>query len=231
MQEGRQRRSVLSILSAAGIRRDHESAFSFAPAPVPAWNKISVLPLPVSSDRNLFMCAGFHRTGQTAVKFEHLRHKPPRTLLKERNLLIACSPLRSHVNLATIIRTAGCCGVREVIATGNAKLINHIARDGAEHVLLTTRNSLPPVLRKLRNDGYTLVGLEQTTNSTQLSDYVFAGKTALVVGAEREGLSDRCLALLDAVVEIPVWGMPFSYNVATATSMAMYEYCRQFPDG
>jgi hypothetical protein len=25
--------------------------------------------------------------------------------------------------------------------------------------------------------------------------------------------------------------MPYSYNVATATVMAMYEYCRQYPDG
>ncbi len=165
------------------------------------------------------------------MKFEHIRHKPPRNLLKDRRLLIACSPLRSHVNLSTIIRTAGCCGVREIIATGNARLINRIARDGAEQVLLTTRNSLPPVLRTLRQEGYALVGLEQTTHSTPLSHHVFSAQTALVVGAEREGLSDECLALLDAVVEIPVWGMPFSHNVATATAMAMYEYCRQFPDG
>jgi tRNA G18 (ribose-2'-O)-methylase SpoU len=165
------------------------------------------------------------------VKFEHIRHKPPQKLLRERELLIACSPLRSHVNLSTIIRTAGCCGVREVIATGNAKLIGRIARAGAEYVVLTTRNTLPPVLKKLKQEGYSLVGLEQTTHSTPLSAYSFAAKTALVIGSEREGLSDECLALLDAVVEIPVWGMPFSYNVATATSMAMYEYCRQFPDG
>jgi len=25
--------------------------------------------------------------------------------------------------------------------------------------------------------------------------------------------------------------MPYSYNVATATSMALYEYCRQYPAG
>ena len=38
-------------------------------------------------------------------------------------------------------------------------------------------------------------------------------------------------AMLDDVVEIPVWGMPYSYNVATATAMALYEYCRQYPAG
>ena len=145
--------------------------------------------------------------------------------------MIACCPLRSHVNLSTIIRTAGCSGVRDVIATGAAKLVNKITRDGAEHVTLTVRNSLPPVLRELKQQGFTLVGLEQTTNSTLLCEYAFPRESVIVVGSEREGLSDACLALLDAVVENPVWGMPYSYNVATATSLAIYEYCRQHPDG
>lgn len=165
------------------------------------------------------------------LKFEHIRHKPPVELKEERPLIVACSPLRSHANLSTIFRTAGCCGVGEIIATGNAKLVGKIARDGAEQVKLTTKNSLPPVLKKLKTEGYTLVGLEQTTNSTRLCDYHFPKKTAIVVGSEREGLSDECLVLLDAVVEIPVWGLPYSYNVATATSMALYEYCRQYPTG
>ena len=126
---------------------------------------------------------------------------------------------------------AGCSGVKEVIATGNAKIKSSIARDSTDNVKLTVKNSLPPVLKKLKKEGYKLVGLEQTTNSTTLAEYEFPKKTAIVVGAEREGLTQECLDLLDAVVEIPVWGMPFSYNVATATSLAIYEYCRQFPNG
>ena len=177
------------------------------------------------------MSANESEEGRVILNFEHIRHKLPRELLEKRQIVVACSPLRSHVNLSTIFRTAGCCGVQEIIATGNAKLIGKIARDGADHVKLTLRNSLPPVLKVLKSEGFTLVGLEQTTNSTPLLDYPFPKKTALIVGSEREGLSDSCLALLDAVVEIPVWGMPFSYNVATATSMALYEYCRQHPDG
>ena len=165
------------------------------------------------------------------MKFEHVRHKPPRALRRERELVVACSPLRSHVNLSAIFRTAGCCGIRKIIATGNVKLIEKVARDGVNEVELVVRNSLPPVLEKLKRDGYVLVGLEQTTHSTLLSDYSFHKKSVLVVGSEREGLADACLALLDAVVEIPVWGLPYSYNVATATSIAMYEYCRQHLDG
>jgi tRNA G18 (ribose-2'-O)-methylase SpoU len=87
------------------------------------------------------------------------------------------------------------------------------------------------VLKQFRDDGYRMVGLEQTTSSSCLYDYAFAQKTALVVGAEREGLSQEELNSLDDVVEIPVYGQPYSYNVATATTMAVYEYCKQYPSG
>jgi tRNA G18 (ribose-2'-O)-methylase SpoU len=163
------------------------------------------------------------------VAFEQVRHRPPAPLDAPRELVVACAPLRSNVNLSTILRTAGCCAVERVIACGNPRIDRTIARDGAESVRLEVRNSLPPVLRTLRSEGYRLVGLEQTTNSTSLHAYAFGRRTALVIGNERAGLSEDELALLDDVVEIPVWGLPYSYNVATATAMALYEYCRQFP--
>ncbi|MFN9626519.1 MAG: TrmH family RNA methyltransferase [Planctomycetota bacterium] len=71
--------------------------------------------------------------------------------------------------------------------------------------------------------------MEQTTGSTCLYEYRFSERTALIVGAEREGLSQDELDQLDDVIEIPVYGQPFSFNVATATTMAVYEYCKQFP--
>ena len=118
-----------------------------------------------------------------------------------------------------------------MICTGPAKLERKIARDGADTVRLETHRTLPPVLDTLREDGYRLIGLEQTSNSQSLHHYEFARRTALVIGNERAGLTEDILARLDDVVEIPVWGLPYSYNVATATAMALYEYCRQYPDG
>jgi tRNA G18 (ribose-2'-O)-methylase SpoU len=115
--------------------------------------------------------------------------------------------------------------------TGNATLISKIARDGAEELEVSIHRSLAPVLHKLRSDGYRLVGLEQTTNSTSMHGYSFARRSVLVVGNERTGLTPEILELLDDVVEIPVYGLPHSFNAATAASMALYEYCRQFPHG
>ena len=163
------------------------------------------------------------------MPFEQVRHRPPAPLAAPRELVVACAPLRSNVNLSAIVRTAGCCAVSRVIACGNPRLDRTVARDGAESVGLEVRNSLPPVLRTLRAEGYRLVGLEQTTNSTSLHSYRFVARTALVIGNERADLAPEALDLLDDCVEIPVWGLPYSYNVATATAMTLYEYCRQFP--
>jgi tRNA G18 (ribose-2'-O)-methylase SpoU len=164
-------------------------------------------------------------------EFAHERHKPLRQLARPRELVIVCAPLRSNVNLSRIVRAAACCGLDRIVCIGPAKLDRKIARDGADSVRIETHRTLPPVLDVLQADGYRLVGLEQTTNSRDLHDYAFTRRMALVIGNERSGLTDDVLRRLDDVVEIPVWGLPYSYNVATATAMALYEYCKQFPEG
>ena len=162
---------------------------------------------------------------------EHIRHKSPTPLEQPRELVIACLPLRSGVNLSRIARAAGCCGVTRIVAAGRAKLDPQVARDAVETITLDNPRTLGPALERLRGEDYQIVGLEQTSDSVSLHEFSFLRRTALVIGNERAGISDELLPLLDVAVEIPVWGLPHSYNVATATGMAMYEYCRQFPRG
>ncbi|MCO6458474.1 MAG: RNA methyltransferase [Pirellulaceae bacterium] len=159
------------------------------------------------------------------------RHKPLTTLDRPRELIVACPQFRSGVNLSRIVRTASCCGVERMVVSGRAKVDPEIARDGAERVRLEVHRSLGPALKKLRGEGYKLVGLEQTSNAQCLYEFRFPQRAVLVLGHERQGISDELLALLDLVVEIPVYGLPYSHNVATAAAMAMYEYCRQYPRG
>lgn len=169
-------------------------------------------------------------------KSHQQRHKPPTVLERPRELIVACAPMRSNVNLSRIVRTAGCCGVRQVICCGTAKIIDKIARDSVDEssplaVEVRVHRTLLPPLRELKASGYRLVGLEQMADSTSLFDYRFERRSVLVVGNERTGLEDELLRQLDDVVEIPVYGLPHAYNAATAASMALYEFCRQFPAG
>ena len=163
--------------------------------------------------------------------FTQQRHKPPSQLQRPRELIVACPPMRSNVNLSRIVRTAGCCGVRRMICCGNAKVIEKIARETGDSPTIEIHRTLPPVLKKLREGGRELVGLEQTADSRSLFEFRFKRKTVLVVGNERLGVPEEVLRLLDHTVEIPVYGLPYSHNAATAATMALYEYCRQYPTG
>jgi tRNA G18 (ribose-2'-O)-methylase SpoU len=163
--------------------------------------------------------------------FVQERHKPPAVLARPRELVVACPPMRSNVNLSRIARTASCCGVRRMICSGNARLIAEIVRDTGGFLEIETHRTLGPVLKRLRQEGYQLTGLEQTTGSESLFGFSFPRKSVLVIGNERIGIDPEELRLLDHVVEIPVYGLPYSHNAATAAAMALYEYCRQYPEG
>ena len=159
--------------------------------------------------------------------FEHIRHKPPSPRTHPHQLVIVCPSLRSRVNLSRIIRVAGCFGITRVIAARPYSVDRNVARDAADLVQVESRGALLPVLRRLSQEGYHLVGLEQATHSRSLFEFDFPRKTALVLGHERHGIPADQLETLDTVVEIPVYGQPLSYNVASAATMAIYEYCRQ----
>ena len=55
-------------------------------------------------------------------------------------------------------------------------------------------------------------------SSHNIHHFVFKHRTVLVIGNERLGINDEILNQLDHVVEIPVWGLPHSYNAASAAT-------------
>ncbi|MCD4653582.1 TrmH family RNA methyltransferase [bacterium] len=163
--------------------------------------------------------------------FAHQRHKIPTKLDLPRELIVACVPMRSNVNISQIARTASACAVEKMIICGAASLIPKIARDATSVLSISTHRSLSPVLKKLKQDCYRIVGIEQASNSQNIHHFAFERRTVLVIGNERLGINDEILTQLDDVIEIPVWGLPHSYNAGSAANMALYEYCRQFPEG
>lgn len=72
-------------------------------------------------------------------------------------------------------------------------------------------------------DGFTIVALEQTTNSTPLHAFTFPRRTCLVVGNERTGIPAEVLHLVDECVEIPQFGRVRSLNVHVSGSIAIWK--------
>ncbi len=91
-------------------------------------------------------------------EFVHQRHKFPTRLTQPRELIVACVPMRSNVNISQIARTASACAVGKMIICGNASLISKIARDATSELCVSTHRSLSPVLKKLNKTAIASLG-------------------------------------------------------------------------
>lgn len=87
--------------------------------------------------------------------------------------------------------------------------------------------SIKVFLEKKRREGFSILGLEQTANSTALDNFIFPNKTVLVLGREKEGIPVDIIHALDACVEIPQLGIIRSLNVHVSGAIALWEYTRQ----
>lgn len=81
-------------------------------------------------------------------------------------------------------------------------------------------------LTRMKQNGYTVVGLEQTADSVSLPEFEFPKKTVLVLGAERTGIPMDLLSVVEHSVEIPQWGVVRSLNVHVSGAIAIYSYVR-----
>jgi 23S rRNA (guanosine2251-2'-O)-methyltransferase len=103
---------------------------------------------------------------------------------------------------------------------------NQIAKTGIKlvpHVPWEHRENISEVLAELQAKGVQITSLEQTDESKSYQDAKYEFPVALVLGHERAGITDEVLAQSDQVVEIPMYGLGNSLNIATALAVIGYE--------
>jgi tRNA G18 (ribose-2'-O)-methylase SpoU len=84
------------------------------------------------------------------------------------------------------------------------------------------------VIGRLRGDGYQIVAVEQAHGSTSYTEGgIYRPPLCLVLGHERAGLPPAALHSADLWVELPVYGMANSLNVAMACALVGFEILRQ----
>lgn len=147
--------------------------------------------------------------------------------------------IRSTHNVGSIFRTCEGFGVEKIILSGYSpypsitndprlphireKLTSQIHKTalGAETMVKFDYHETPP-LAELREQGYSIVGLEQDGSSITLPDYSPPDKVALLLGEEVEGLTSELRTHCDTLVEIPMFGKKESFNVSVATGIVLY---------
>lgn len=95
------------------------------------------------------------------------------------------------------------------------------------YVPWTYRQDALEVIRERKEAGDRIVVLEQARGSVAPHEANLRGPLCVVLGHERQGVDRRILAEADLVLELPVWGMANSINVAMSLAIVGYEAARQ----
>lgn len=98
---------------------------------------------------------------------------------------------------------------------------------GIPHMNPSQTQELLPWLRTKQQEGYSIVGLEQTSSSKLIEEYEFPEKTVLLLGKEKEGIPVRFLELVNQCIEIPQLGIIRSLNVHVSAAICVWEYSKQ----
>ena len=96
----------------------------------------------------------------------------------------------------------------------------------AEHVQPITGDSVLDALEQFRKAGYSIVTFSSYAG-TPLFKATLPRKMVLVLGQERDGLSDAALSSADLSVSIDGTGNVESLNVSVATGVLLAEWWRQ----
>lgn len=145
-------------------------------------------------------------------------------------LVAVLDSVRSLYNVGSMFRTADAFGVEHLYLTGltgapdselNRERIHKTALGAEQTVPWTKVDSLSTVVERLKEDGFTIVALEQTPTAISLFDlkansYKLKADVALIVGHELYGVSEPALSTADHAVHIPMLGQKESLNVSVA---------------
>ncbi|MEO9179665.1 MAG: TrmH family RNA methyltransferase, partial [Candidatus Saccharimonadales bacterium] len=142
-----------------------------------------------------------------------------------RSIIIIAHNLRSSHNVGSLLRTADGLGVDTVYLTGytpypaqaDDERLPHITHKLDRQIHKTALGAevsqkwlqadlIEPVVNQLKQQGYSVVALEQTPTAISLPDYQPADKLVLIVGREVEGIEAEVLALTEQQLQIPMLG-------------------------
>lgn len=164
-------------------------------------------------------------------------------------IFVVLDNVRSLENVGLIFRLCDALRVEKLFLTGitgfppmgegdprptniQEHALNQITKTGIKlvpYVPWEYRENVLDVLVELKSSGVQIVSLEQTTASINYRDAQYNFPVALVLGHEREGVADPVLKQSDLLVEIPMYGMGNSLNVATALAVIGYELIGRVP--
>lgn len=162
---------------------------------------------------------------------ELLLRQSQKQQLPKISLTVVVPNLRSLYNVGSIFRTADAVGAEKLWLCGitgipPANQISKTALDAEKVVSWEYAEKADRVLDRLREAGYEIVMLEQTSQSIPYEEYIPKRPVCLVLGNEISGVGDDLLPHCNLAVEIEMAGVKNSLNVTVAFGVVAYHLRR-----
>lgn len=136
--------------------------------------------------------------------------------------------IRSLANVGSLFRTADALGLAGLYLCGFTGIppnreIEKTALGATESVKWEHYPEISDCIQFLKDQGYFIAALEQTTGSTMLQHFHHERPLAVVLGNEISGVSEEALSMAEAVLEIPQFGMKHSLNVSVSAGIVAWQ--------
>ncbi|XP_076749120.1 uncharacterized protein LOC143422408 [Xylocopa sonorina] len=151
----------------------------------------------------------------------------------QKGLIVVACLIDRIPNLGGLARTCEIFNARELVIAN----LSHVKNKEFQNLSVSAENwititetkphELCNYLLNKKDTGYSLVGVEQTVNSTNLLNMKFEKKTILVLGNEKDGIPANLIPLFDTCIEIPQTGVIRSLNVHVTGAICIWQYAKQ----
>ncbi|MEO0008380.1 MAG: hypothetical protein RJA20_2576 [Bacteroidota bacterium] len=147
-------------------------------------------------------------------------------------LIVLLDNITDVRNFGAICRTAYCAGAHAVVVpqSGSAPANEEAMKASAgalAHVRLCRVRSMFSAVELLQEAGIQVVGTGLSDRAIPVFKADLTVPTAILMGAEGEGLPHKLQKMSDVLVKVPQANQFDSYNVGVATGMILYETLRQ----
>ena len=163
---------------------------------------------------------------------KQLNHKEIQNTKRKFPITLVCDAIRTPENIGMCFRIAESFGVEKIYLHENSielenRKVQRTARNTINQVTSDRYSNFNQLVKQLKNEGNTIIGLEITDSSQPIKNFDFTThhKITLVLGSERDGISD--ISLLDQSIHIPMYGQNTSMNVIHSLAIALFEITNQ----
>lgn len=146
-------------------------------------------------------------------------------------IVVVLDNVRSLHNVGSVFRTADGFAVSSVYLCGITacpphREIEKTALGATQSMIWHYFKDTTEAIAQLKQDGYEVYALEQTTKSIHLQLFTpkKGQKYALIFGNEVTGVSQEALELCNEAIEIPQFGTKHSFNVSISAGIVLWDF-------